>query len=730
MEVVVKTIISAKPWGIIASAKLSENGPSGAAGELIRLTARTDDLVGVPVEGETWIFDGRLVDHPIHGRQFEVSSGSRRKPQGRLICDFLVANVPGMGITRAGRLWDAFGHDLPDVLATRDLTRIGEAIVPARPCLGVRVAADAVAAWGKLESEVELILWLDRHGLGDPATVGTLRDVLPRDAVACLQENPYRLVALLPWRTVDAIGLKVLEDGGHASPKDHPHRLVGAVDAAIKHVIATGDTWVGRRALRDGIARVLAVPPSYAGLDTAISLGEANGAITPHLDGYRAPGCAVMEEMVAGGLEAMMDRKAAPEGLGTPDDVRRLVAEAQDEQAPLHPEQAAAAIKVLGLPLACLQGGAGVGKTHTLRVICDAWEAGGGDLLLCALAGKAALRLSQATGRLARTITRTLMELDGGNGPEGGGDGTWARMTPRTLVVVDEASMVDLASAYRLLDRMLPGARLLLVGDERQLPPIGFGVVYHRLVADDRITARLTTVRRQADESGIPGTAATIRRREMPLLERYTGPRSGVHLMEAEDREAIAGAVLRIASDFDERPMIVTPTRVGAAGMMELNARFHEEAAVLEEVRCHAGQRIGPGEPVIHLRNDYRRNLYNGSLGVVASVDVEAGTAVVTFDDKPVSFSRQQLSDVAQAYAITCHRAQGSQARRVVVALYDSRVLDPSWVYTAITRAEEQVVVVGDADTLSQVLQRPWAAELRKVALPWPRGNAVHAGDQ
>ena len=253
-------------------------------------------------------------------------------------------------------------------------------------------------------------------------------------------------------------------------------------------------------------------------------------------------------------------------------------------------------------------------------MICDAWERLGGKVLLCALAGKAALRLSRSTGRLARTLARTLAELDDRERRaedadiEGKPDpklSELASITERTLVLVDEASMVDLPGIYALLRRMPDGARLLMVGDEAQLPPVGFGLVFHRLVADPAMTIRLNHVHRHAAETGIPGAAALLRRREIPDFPRYRGAEDGVSLA-ATAADGLDEEVERIAVDLGilaGGALIVTATNDGPCGIRSLNGRLHAkfvETSDASPLKGVLGRSYAVGEPVIFGRNDYR----------------------------------------------------------------------------------------------------------------------------
>lgn len=730
--VLVERILAVRDFGVIFAGRAMD-GEIAAAGSTVRVKAKRRAIAGEPAAGETWNVEGSIV-RSQWGPQIEATLVTRVLPSGSLLKSYIATHVPGIGRDRAERLWRTYGQELPRILCEGDIPALAEVIAPDRPILGPRLAALLVREWRQADAEARLVAWLQRLGVVDLRTVRRVAAVYGEAAIDRLKDNPWALVTLLPWPQVDDLGHRLLREAGVQNPQDAPARLVGAADAVMKDVIATGSTAAEESSLLPMLARKLGeIRSDHPRVQAAFKAGRRNGAFVSGRGGlWRAPGCAVMEEAVITRLRHML-RQSPTLTVSAP------AFAAMNGHGALHPEQAAAVAAVLSRPLACLQGGAGVGKTHTTRAVCAVWEAAGGKVLLAALAGKAALRLSRATGRLARTLFRTLRELEERDTitarlvTEDMDDeeriileakrSSLAEITAETLVVIDESSMVDLATTHALLRRMPEGSRLLLVGDERQLPPVSFGLVYHKLVDDPAITTRLDVVHRQTADSGIPAVAAVLRERQIPALSPYRGLAAGVSLIEAETVTAIAEGVEDAYHDLAGHDrLIVVPTREGSAGVATLNRRMHDahvESTGTQEMVGALGAWFSVGEPVIFERNDYRRGLFNGSLGRVTRVDMASGGLHAEFDGDELLFERAELIDLSLAYALTCHRAQGSQAERVIVALTPCQLLDPSWLYTAVTRAERQVVIVGSRKTLTRALGARWAAEERKVGFEW-----------
>jgi exodeoxyribonuclease V alpha subunit len=392
-----------------------------------------------------------------------------------------------------------------------------------------------------------------------------------------------------------------------------------------------------------------------------------------------------------------------------PDDslIQNLLASFQvQEEITLTNEQRHAVWLALTQRFSLLLGGAGTGKTSTLKAIRYAQEQTGGNVHAVALAGRAAQRIREATGGQARTLAGFLGALQQQELELGGAD----------LLVVDEASMVDLPLAYSLLRRLPPDCRVLLVGDPYQLPPIGMGVVFSALAVDGEVPkVELSQVHRQASETGIPAIAAGMRRGQVLDMPTFNGLGKGVSFLPCRLSEA-QSLTIEILGELGGpgECQILCPVKSGPAGIHSINAALHLLRATGKAAWCGFAEE----DPVIHLENDYENLVWNGTLGVVK--EVLPGEIRVLWDghDQCINYHGTDLQNLDLAYAISVHKAQGSQFRRVVIPIFPSRLLDRTLVYTAMTRATEQVIMVGDQGAL----------EAAVAALPAPLRRSTGMG--
>jgi exodeoxyribonuclease V alpha subunit len=480
---------------------------------------------------------------------------------------------------------------------------------------------------------------------------------------------------------------------------DDPRRRIAAVEACLYRRLDAKHTLTGVSTLAGNVATALHCGESAAMRAIGDALRER--AIVAVAHGYQPVGAAVMEHVVAGYLRQLLAGELGPERNLFSGDLSAIVSESiarhrSDTGLELNPAQHRAVEMAVHYPLSVLTGGAGAGKTTVLRLVHDVAERIGVRVLQMALSGRAAQRLREATGREASTIATFLRAVvrglvDPANEP---------------LIIIDESSMLDLPITYSLVRALPARARLLLVGDPYQLPPIGFGLIFHVLAVSPSVPrVELVEIHRQAMSSGIPQIADTVRHGAAPRLPDFSGCAYGVNFIDAAD-DAITDNVLRVLTAWKgcDDVQILGVVKGGANGIRAINATMHAYAAATRNKL--EGWDLAEGEPIIYLTNDYQRGLWNGSLGRIDRVMISAGKRALacSLDGAEHELLEEDFHHVDLAYAITVHKAQGSQFKRVIVPVTRNRLLDRAMIYTALTRGIEQVVFIGDRDAFDRAI--------------------------
>lgn len=638
--------------------------------------------------GETLRVSGRLVEHPVHGKRFQVSSFTPVLPSSKDgMARYLGSGlIPGVGKQLAERLVAQFGERALDVITTQS------AKLRQVPGIGRQRALAIAGAVRERRDETELMSYLHGLGLG-PSLARRIRKRYGERAVHVIREDPY-LVA----EQVQGIGFRTADAIGRASglALDDPRRAAGAVLHLLAQAADQGNAYATRDQLVDS-AEALEVPgtktedaiEALCGRELVVREGEAVYA-TPL---YRA------EVAVAKLLRARADG-GAPSARVQVD---------QDLLGQLSSEQADAVRETFSGLLLVITGGPGTGKTTTVRGIVESHRRAGHEVVLCAPTGRAAKRLSEAAGHPAKTIHRLL---------------EWNPATARfqrdksapieaDLVLVDEASMLNLQLAERLFSAIPAHVPLVLVGDVDQLPPIGPGQVL-RSTIDSGIArvVRLSVVFRQAQESRIVAGAHAILRNELPTPTpagtHGVGDLFIVRTHELEvTLERLRDMLQRLPKAYGLDPkrdvMVLSPMRRGPLGTERLNEFL--QATLNPGDRPPSGPaQPRPGDRVMQLRNDYEKEAFNGDLGEVQNI--EGGITYVMLDGREVRYRRDELDDLALAYASTVHKVQGSEFAAVIVVLHASHhvLLSRALLYTAITRAKRLVVILGDERALARAI--------------------------
>ncbi len=683
---------------------------------LVRVKATLHEYQSFPSVGETWQVEGELATRvDRYGRripQISTRKLRRTRTSGLLLRPWL-QQLPNIGPVRAQRLLATFGDGLPSVLSDpAQMPAVAVALDGTKKKLALLVAQQLYTAMARknaadltMLAEVDFLSYLEGLGVSNARAARSLwRLVSGVDAKERLARNPYLASALMTWAKADHVGQKLLRAQGVAAVQGHEQRLLGAVTSAWRDILDDGDT--------------AATEERFKALLEARKV-NSDGALTIALEKramgrlgvlYRAPGAAWLEDTLSARLKAL---EKAPDTVLIPADpiLERGVRSAQTATGlTLSAEQQDAVMCLLRLRLGVLQGGAGVGKTTVMKVLVTVWETLGGEVVLGALAGKAALQLargasSPAQPRLAYTIARLIRMLKSAKSARDFGTPIAAdcvQVTDKTLLILDEASMVDTPSLHEVLSLVPVGARLLLVGDHGQLPSVGIGRVFHDLVDDGTRVLSLTKVMRQAADSPIPYASVDVREGRMPALAPWTRPATGIFL--AQPPHTLLSIYEEVHKLGDV--MVVAAKR---DTVHQVNA---EASAMCRPLNAHS-VRLGPlatvavGDPVVCTRNRYSDGLFNGLLGRVTGIDENEAVSIHwDGEDTPRVLDAQAASDIELAYAITCHKAQGSSAKTVIVVVEDSRLVTREWLYTAITRARESVILIAKPGAIEAAIER------------------------
>jgi exodeoxyribonuclease V alpha subunit len=653
-------------------------------------------------EGEQLHLKGKYEVHPKYGEQFRAVWWYSVLPATVAgIKKYLASGlVKGIGGEIAQRLVAHFGAKTLEVIDNHS-ERLLEV-----PGLGPKRLAQIRGAWQGQKEVREIMVSL--QGLGVSLGLATkIYNHYREQAVEVLTTNPYQLA-------LDIQGLGFLTADRLASRLNLDPLAPARLAAGLLHVLDTlageGHVYVPEEQLLRQTRELLRVAsaPLAAALQGLVR--EDRIVIDPLPEG---PGVYKKTAWAAEtGVARMLGVLLATPGSTPPLHLEDLVAQVQKSRGlELAPEQARAVAAALKEKVLLITGGPGTGKTTIVSCILDLYKGLGSRVLLMAPTGRAAKRLSEATGGEATTIHRAL-EFS----PQTGG----FRRNPADplkaqVVIVDETSMVDTYLMHHLLRAVPPGARLILVGDAHQLPAVGPGNVLKDLMASGVIrVAHLTQIYRQARESLIVVNAHRINQGEYPVLPKYLGKTDFVFL-EMEEPPVLQRRLLDLAArelpgryGFDPLKdlQVITPMHRGPLGVQTLNHLLQERLNGRSEAWVWAGRACRRGDKVMQLRNNYYKEVFNGDIGQILGVDGETGQLQVNFDGRIIPYDPGEKEEITLAYAITVHKAQGNEFPAVLLVLttHHYLLLQRNLLYTGITRGRRLVVLLGSKKALGMAI--------------------------
>ncbi|GAC09466.1 AAA family ATPase [Paraglaciecola chathamensis] len=618
----------------------------------------------------------------------------------------LLAESPdfkGISEIKAEKLVTFFGDTLYDIARNKDIKRL-------LPIVGQEVAQRIIDGLNQYEKLGALRL-LDE--LGVPPHIGdSVITIWEHQAYEQIRKNPYFLTAFMAdLSAIDAYALDRLK-----MKDDAPERLIAYAKQVMFNGFNSGNTCLETSKVKYQLNRMLGKALGTKAFDEAVEQGE----LEFHDNLVQVKSMDIVESSVANIIKHLSEQsfsQALAKRVDSVIDTFELgVGFSLTEQ------QRNAVLQCCTHSIALLTGGAGCGKTTVIEAICYTLESLNQtkQVILMALAGKAAQRITEATGREAMTIAGFMHNVK----PED--------IDNDAVIIVDEASMVDILSLLKVLKRVPKRGRIILTGDQEQLSPVGVGLGLHVLVNLHLPNPHLTVVKRQSESSGIPNIASTIRnypsnKIEVPFTP-YQGLGSGVSFIDCEPSniEATCMKVYReLGGDgSNDSVVLLSSVKHQEGGVVNLNSHVYDEFALGEKLTLEHtefgnvnhnidGRPLKVGEMVMFTRNDYKKDIRNGSVGKVLSFGDE--DVIIDFEGNIVVLALNDLVNIERAYAMTVHKSQGSQYERVIVVIKNSRNIDRHLLYTAATRAKKQAIFVGCRCTFYSALLKSNALNRRTL---------------
>ena len=658
-------------------------------------------------EGEELHAEGQWTRHPSHGQQFQAKTITCITPTSTEgIRRYLASGmIKGIGPKFAQRIVDKFGDRTLDVIdresgRLREVEGIGE---------GRRKLIKE--SWAEQSGVREIMIFLQSHGIGT-AKASRIYRQYGADAIAVVKRNPYRLcedVWGIGFKTADAIALSV------GIPHDSEIRARAGLIYTLQTEAEEGHCFTADADVLLHAQELLGI--SVEILADALAKEYDKGTLVKEENRVYLRDLHRAEARVAASLRTLLDTPRT----FAPIDAPKAIAWAEGKMGlRLAPLQREALANAISSKVSIITGGPGVGKTTIIRALTEIFGVRKLDIRLAAPTGRAAKRMSEATGHEALTLHRLLKF----NPSLGGFEFNAENPMPGDCFILDETSMIDIRLMDHFLQALAPAVTLILVGDTDQLPSVGPGNVLRDLIASGAIPfCRLDTIFRQ-DTSGLIVRNAHHVNHGEPLETHASGADSDFYFVETGEPEKIIARTLelmtqRIPHKFRLDPLtdvqVLSPMRKNLLGTENLNDVLQTALNPSGPSLIRGCTHYRQGDRVMQLRNNYDKEVFNGDIGFIKAVDEEDRSLIVLFDGRPVTYTQSELDELVLAYACSIHKSQGSEYPAVIVLVHTQhyKLLQRNLLYTAITRGKRLVLVVGSSRAVNIAIRANQVRERR-----------------
>ncbi len=680
-------------------------------------------------EGMNVSLYGEYVTHALYGRQFSFSRYEETfsDDEASILRYLSSGAVKGIGPARAKKIVNAFGTDTFRIMEEEPemLSKVSS--------ISVRLAQEIGAYVTETRDQRKIMVFLQKFGISNNLAAKIYR-TYGNEIYKIMEENPYRLA-----EDIEGVGFKTADEIALAAgiEKGSEYRIRSGIVYTLSSAVAEGhiylpeDVLIGRSAeLLEGTKEDVSGQLSALGLERKLVIRKRDEEVRVYLPSfyYMEIGCARM----LSDLDVVIDPNTSR--------IEAAVKGLEDEDVPLEERQRSAVVTAISNGVSVITGGPGTGKTTIIDVLIRYLRSAGEEFVLCAPTGRAAKRMTETTGYESFTIQRLLKITP--RGSEKGFSYEYNEDNPLDVdaMIIDEMSMVDLPLFKALLSAVVPGTRLIMVGDTNQLPSVGPGSVLRDIISSECFkVVKLDRIFRQSQQSDIVVGAHMINAGHMPKLDNDS---KDLFMLERADTDRILRTIVALAKDklpgyVDARTFdiqVLTPMRKGALGVENLNPilqKYLNPPQDGKREKEYGGVIYREGDKVMQIRNNYQLEwevvsnhgivadkgigIFNGDMGVIDRIDMYSEEIEVLYEENHrVRYPFANLDELELSYAVTIHKSQGSEYPAVVIPLLSGprQLFNRNLLYTAITRAQKCVCIVGSRDTVARMVEN--ADELKR----------------